>query len=309
MRNKKILLLLALCACLALTGCRFAKEETAGRKDTPVGISLRLERVDGAEEGTVEQAAVIEQADEIDSFHTGAVLSAGIADGFGFERSLGDRYFYIDSRIDENGDEMRGFEQDGWPGNVHHHITVSDDGETYESDAVVYITGAPMTSQSDEDEYGVLCLDTIFRRDDGTLYAQTADGAMMGNIDGFSQEWKYESTVTDPSGETSSFTVRMKVTVKYIMELEKAWIAAFDTEGTLLKRDALDWRNAEEELLYTIPEGAAYLILEEEGVRMDGERGMARTLTNLPASNGALFTLYVSDGTGFADPLPVTVAK
>lgn len=313
MRNKALCLLLLLCACAALAGCRFAAEQPSTQPAMYVGVSLKLENW-GAPAGYDEDGTPYyepepqEMQPELTGAQTRAILQ-GEPLSLDEALPLGERWFCIRTWTDEDGNESAGMEQHGWPGEVRHHMTVSDTEEKYESDAQVYITGALFRGDSD-DRFVMLHLDDIYQRPDGTVYASRRHGGVGGHIGGFSREITSSESQTGADGVTKTVSVRCKVSIQYVNELETALVCAFDERGALLSRTALDWQgalDAQTALTYAVPQDAAYLILEETGVTMTGARQTLRTLANLPAQDGAaLFTLRAPDGTGFALPLDVT---
>lgn len=315
MRNKHWRLALALCACLALGGCRFAAEEKTVQEDRYVGVCVWLENLGEpvvGEDGMTyyETEPQEERPVELTDRQMQALLRGEAIDMGKRKYPLSGRTFYVYQWTDEFDGESTGFEQENWPGTLKNHVTVNDEGETYECDAVVYVTGSDFRYTETSDDLVLLHMDDVYVKPDGALYASRDGGSISGSIDGFSREITSSTSVTDEQGIKSAFSTRVKVTVQYVDELQSAAISAFREDGSLLTKTELDWRRADGELPYSIPEGAAYLILEETGVDIYGETAVNRTLANLPLDeNTYAFTLRVPCGDGFAEPLPVIAKK
>lgn len=315
MARKKISLVCMLALlCALLAGCRFAAEEKIVQEDRYVGVSVWIEDM-GEPIGTDEEGVAYyagstqEMPVELTEEQTRAMIRGEAIDWGRPEYPVGDRSFYVSEWVDDMGNESTGFEQSKWPGTLKNHISVSDTEEKYECDAIVYVTG-PAFRHGENTRMVLLNLDDIFVRPDGTRYASRENGSVSGSIDGFSRETTVRSSTTDSKGETSAFVTRIKITIEYVIELQSARVFAFREDGAMLSKTELAWQDAQDALPYAIPEGAAYLVLEETGIDVYGETVTQRTLSNLPLSqDAAAFTLKVPFGDGFAVPLPVVAEK
>lgn len=315
MRNKKWLLALALCACAALTGCQFAKEDTLNKaqdSDSYVGVCLRLinwGEPDGYDEyGNPYYNGEDEQVELTDA-QTQALIEGKPIEFDTPELPISDRYFYTRTMKDEQGNEYVGLEQANWPGAIKNHISVSDTEDKHESDAEVYVTGSEFRYDSADKNTVELRIDDIFERTDGTIYAKQS-GGIFGYVDGYTRETKSSTSVKDENGALKTFTVRCKVTINYVNELETATIIAFSADGALIARTEINWRVAQERIEYDIPADAAYLVLEQTSINIENTRETERTLKNLPFTEDMpLFTIFVPDDVGFANPIGIYAAK
>jgi len=325
--NKKIMaLFLLLAAALLFAGCdsQFALDDPQTGKDFMVGMSLRVYDP-GMPDGVDEEGNAFWYADETDAAesvwqnmdgddtyisHSGAneLTDEEFKSLLGGkpremltdlqEYPIGDHFYYAWKHTDElgatNGAEVQ------WPGSVKSHITVNDDGEKYEVDAVVYLN-----SQSFGD-YVSFYIDPIYQREDGSVYCRHDLAGVSGHIEGFSQTVTEEYKTTNVDGETESYTMQFSVRYEHKPQLDRAVVIAFDAQHNLLSETLLEPASAEydsDRCEYAPPAGAAYLLLEEHFADGTLSRSSADLASAVPSNS--LFTIYISDGGYFAYPCGV----
>lgn len=319
MRKQFVWLCAVLVAVLCLSGCRFAMEETtSGGKDRLIGVSLRVYDP-GQPDGVGEDGEVFWNSDENERAQNGEAQVRLQGDEFIVEypekstaQEMGSYYSYMRRSTGENGDIHNEIEQN-WPGIVQNHITVSGNSEVYEMDASVYLCG-DLFAQGTTPSYATLFFDSVYQREDGSVYVVSDRAGMSGMLDGFSQETETTSTVTTPDGQSQEWGFRFRVELIRVPKLLSARVLAFDESNAVIEEIPL--MHAEEGgsggyfCRIVIPPEAAYLILEETSVDSQGQTCVTRTAANLPAQeNEPLFPLRVPAGDGFALPCPVYSAS
>ncbi|MDO4739282.1 MAG: hypothetical protein Q4A66_01305 [Eubacteriales bacterium] len=307
--NKRVFaLILLLAAALALSGCRFAMEETEAQnsRGRMVGMSLRVYdpgEPDGVdEEGNVYWLPTEEESmpQELTEEEFKALLGGGPRSDAPAknEYPIGEYYYYAWKRTDDLG--VTNGAEDHWPGSVQTHITVNDEGEKLELDAAVYLNSEAFG------DFVSFHIDPIYERADGSVYCARDLAGVSGHIDGFSQTVTEETKTTGIDGEVESYAMEFTVRYEHKKQLREARVLAFDAQHNVLSESVLVPEETEHGDLrcdYAPPEGAAYLLLEEHFA--DG--AVARTSADLASASPtlALFTVYVSDGGYFAYPCRV----
>lgn len=326
--NKRITALaILLLAAALLGGCQFAMEEAEGlAQDTLCGVAVYVnnpgepdeideegnlywypDEDDAAEENVWENmdgddAYIGQTGEEIELTEEEfkALLggrSTGIS-AWSDEMELGKYYWYLYTEEKEYG-LTTGSEQN-WPGEIDKtHIIVNDDGEGFELEGTVYLCG-------DLPEYASLHFAPIYMRPDGSVYARREAAGVSGMIDGFSQTFTTETTVKNIDGGTEKRWSEIRVNVKQVKKTVSASILAFDAQHTLLSETTLvpeqeeyGWRCE-----YQIPDGAAYLLLEETKENGEIQRACA-DISEDTDPNDSIFKYFIPNGDGFAVPCQV----
>ncbi len=301
--------LLASLLAISLAGCQFAMEEgEKAKQDRMIGVSIRVYDP-GEPDGINENGDIYWEVDEEERAEENVRLQMDGDDIYieypdnYYEKEIGEYYCYIRKAEGENGEIYNHHEQN-WPGWVKTNIVVNDDGETYELDSAVYVCGDRFGNY-EEPSYVSLHIDSIYQREDGSIYAQQDRAGVSGMIDGFIQKTETTTTVKTPDGETQEWGFSFNVQYVRVPELVSAKIIAFDENHAVISETVLDPEQQPEyggyQYDYAIPERAAYLVLEEEGTDIDGKTVVTRTISDIPPKpNHALFTYYVPVGDGFA---------
>lgn len=325
MNKRLVLLIMLLTVAVLLAGCSFAMDETEkNSQDILCGVAVYVDdpgepdeidedgnlywyaddaadknvwtEMDGDDTYIGRTGEPVELTEEeFKALLGGESISTGI---WSDEMELGEYYWYLYTEENEYG-TTTGSEQN-WPGEIDKtHMIVNDDGEGFELEGTVYLCG-------DLPEYASLHFASIYMRPDGSVYAKKDAAGVSGQVDGFSQTFSTETTVKNIDGETEKRWSEVKVNVKQVEKTVSASILAFDVQHMLLaetvlvpEKEEYGWRCE-----YQVPEGAAYLLLEE--TKENGEILRACADVSPDADpHYSIFKYFIPNGDGFAVPCQV----
>ena len=302
MKKISAIAFVALMICALLCGCQFAREDGAEAQspDRLVGISLKPElygEPDGYDEdgNPYWQGDPGEEADLELTAEQIAALARGediVVDAPAGEIGPYAVYFLAE-------DEGIGLHADGWPGDTHTAIHVTDEGTTYRLEATAYACDERIFNA---DTYNSLSLDAVYQRPDGSLYTQSMSG-VSGLIGGYTLTLTEERSETDGK-EKCIERVEIEANVEWVDRLTEARVLAFDAEHVLLSETTLDLAAGSFDV--TVPDGAAYLLLEETTVDQDGAEHVRRSAADWTgATEKSLFRIYIPNADGTAQAADV----
>ncbi len=285
--NRRFVMILTLAALAVLCcGCRLAREEVAARDDRMVGVTLSV--VDWGE-----PTGYDEEGNPYWDL-------TGQDDPMPTEGELGSYTYCVLREETEEGpaSAAEGF----WPGDMHTHLSVSDDGESVE------LTGTVCLSREkfNEDAFAEVYVRPVFRDGEGALYSDTSSGGMAGNI-GESTVSMAQTETAAKNGETLSRAFSWSVTLKVVDPVLSARVLSFDEAGALIGSEELAL--SAEGMACAAPESAAFLVLEAVSVGADGQTAVSRQIASRGEWDGdaSPFTLYLPLPDGICLPVGVEI--
>ncbi len=220
---KKIsFLLLALLTALALAGCQLAIEEESISADRFAGINVVLKTGWNPDEPSRSEPH------EVDGYP-----------------------FLIALRTDENGESYIASDIGECFSEAHVAIKTTDEGEEYSLTGVLYL------EQSKIPTGATLMLESVYQREDGSLYAVSTGSNYGGHLTGLGYDRTDSHTFTDEKGEKRGETTTLHLDVREGAPIESAVLIAFSAENEVLSRQPLD----DEDL--TVSPDAAWALLVE----------------------------------------------
>lgn len=210
-----------LMAALALGGCSLAREDATGSTDRFVGVNAVLRRLEGG------YAYEMEREYELDGSESYLAL--------------------IEETDEGTGDKSIGFDMGAWIMEPKQATRINDVSEkngrraqtrreeTYSVEASVYVAPDGL-----EDLNINWRLDPVYRRADGTLYAVSKAGGVVGGVDNSTQKQSATYDVKDKDGKTVKRTIEISVTMKVKAPIERAMISEMSADNTVLARHELD---------------------------------------------------------------------
>lgn len=227
-RIKYAMLPALLAALLALSGCRMALDERTGEQNRLVGLSITV--TDGYDSAYDTNGVNRLQPHEPD----GAVVR-------------------LCFETDENGDAILYDFSDGRfdPPQMTYHVT-NDDSVAYSLETTLYLIESRLP------ERPILRVESVYQREDGTLFAINGGHNYSGVLDGVGVTLSESCTTTDASGRTIAESTTLKLNVRYEAEVVSA--SAVEMRGA---DEALTRHELGEQENIRISAEAEWLLIEE----------------------------------------------
>ncbi len=186
---------------------------------------------------------------------------------------------------------------------VSQHISVTDDGESVEVSANVYIDME--TAYGDE---ALLTICPVYRRPDGLLCA-APDGGLMGILDGYSVSYETKAERTDEAGNQATKRLLFKVSVKAKPLPGRVTLVEMSADNQPLASREIDLTR--EELVETVSPEAAWALVEQSVTEKmpdeDPVNRLVREAVSLDDGEGEI-TLYLpSEVPGLLAPRALSI--
>lgn len=248
-KNRLRLPALMLALALTLGGCRLAREEIAAQgADRFVGLNVVLTKdpwqddVPRSEPHELDGAALI-----------------------------------IPSRYDgETNESYIGAEFGDCFADVHQGVHVTDDSVSYSISAKMYVC------DDQRPEGGILRLESVYQRPDGSLYAIDAGSSYSGTLAGLGYTCSERSTVTGPDDKISDVSTSVQLDIVAGDPAVSAVLIEMDSDSAEIRRETLG--DARDLILSS---GAAWALLEE---RLE-DGSVRRTACNPPFEDAVVRVL------------------
>ena len=300
------LLSILLCAALA-AGCSLAQGDGGVAQDELVGVFVRL-LPDGSQDDDF--FAYDEQAVEDYLRAHPELFSSGdftLPDGLGqsmhilTDEEKRGQCIVFETLHDENEDgpyTYRSTSVGAIFNMMKTHITVTDEDESIEASAEVYIDAAFAFNEN-----SLLDINPVYRRPDGMLCVEQGAG-FMGIIDGVAKTITAESSSIDAEGNKTKRVMSIEVSAKAEPRVERALIIEMDENNRPIASREIDL--ARETLVERVSPETAWALVEarvtdksqggeprEKIVRklVDLENGRGETALMLPADQEGMLVL------------------
>jgi len=153
---------------------------------------------------------------------------------------------------------------------VKQHVTVTDEGESVEVKAEVYIDAAQAFNENIR-----LDIDPVYRRADGLLCVGSSDG-FMGAIGSVSKTIAAEWTAADAGGKETKQSISFEVSAAATPRVERAILVEMDENNQPIDTHEIDL--AQDELVERVSPQAAWVLVEARLLDKDWD-GEAREKT------------------------------